>query len=963
MRFLLTFFSICLIASTISFASETGAIKGTATDARTHEKLVGVTVLLEGTHMGAASDLSGKYQIENVPAGTYSIVARYIGYSQVAHKVTVRSGETVTIDFAMKPNALGLSEVVVTGTAVATEKRELGNAISTLSAQQLQYSGATSVDQELAGKIPGALVEANSGAPDGGVSVRLRGTSTVLGSADPLYVVDGVIVNNDSPILIDLGGGAENRLTDLDPHMIDHIEVVKGAAAAALYGSLANNGVVQIFTKQGEPGGPRVTLSAGVNMNAVRRTLPVNMYPYTATGTPVQRYNWQNDIFRRAVGTTENLQISGGSGGTRYIVSTSYLGNQGIIRNEDYERGNVNLGLDQVLANWLTLSVNAMYTNSSAQDLPNGGLTSAWGVLTGFIFGPNTYNPEPVNGVYPHKGTLVNPVEAINLYKFTQQVSRLLGSTRLIADPIPGLNINYTLGFDTYTQQANAFIPIGTSAPGYSQGFAQRGELDFLHLENDINASYKTEIAPSLRSTTAIGGQLLYETSTLFSGAATQLSPIAQIVPAGATQTLRQLDSKWALYGAYAMETLGFLHRLYVTAAGRVDASSIFGVNNRVQFYPKLSADYVLSEEGFWKNSFLSAAMPTFRLRAAFGESGGLTAIGPYDRFTLYNPVSYGGIAGLVPSTQLGASDIVPEREKELEAGTDFSLISNRIGIEFTYYQRVTSDLLLTRSLSPSTGYSSGLANVGTLDDWGTELLVRAIPVDSWVRWTSTITFSTDHNEIKNVPGGIFLMPAGFGIAAAIDGQAFPTFYGSAFQRDASGNVVYVNGIPQRATQNQVIGNPNPKWIGSFINEINLGRNWDVMVQFDAVYGQDIFNFTDRLGDYPAFGTLAGYQQELEGNLPKGYNAAVFSIFQNWVQNGSYVRLQQVSVTHTLYPDILDISSLDVSLIGRNLAVFTSYDGYDPETNVGGQRTGTRGFDFVEVPIPITIAAELTFHF
>ena len=441
------------------------------------------------------------------------------------------------------------------------------------------------------------------------------------------------------------------------------------------------------------------------------------------------------------------------------------------------------------------------------------------------------------------------------------------------------------------------------------------------------------------------------------------MSPIAQIVPAGATQSISEFNSEFALYGVYGQETLGILNRLFLTAAGRMDASSVFGRNDRVQFYPKFSADYLLSEEDFWKNSILSAYIPTLKLRAAYGESGGLTAIGPYDRYTLYQPVSYDGKAGLVPSTQLGASSIKPEREQELETGTDMSFLGDRVGLEFTYYQRNTSDLLLTESLSPSTGYSSGLSNVGTLYDWGTEWLLRAIPIDGYVRWTSTLTFSTDHNEIRNVPGGILLVSQGFGIAGAVNGQPFPVFYGSAFQRDASGNIVYVNGIPQRAAQNEVIGNPNPKWLGSFINEFNIGRDWYVSFQLDAVVGQQIFNFTQRLGDYPAFGTLYGYQRELEGQLPAGYNAAVFSIFQNWVQNGSYVEVRQVSVTRTLYLRPLGISSLDISLIGRNLFCFTSYNGYDPETNVGGQRTGVRGFDFVDVPIPVTVSMELAFHF
>ncbi len=935
-------------------------IRGRVTD-ENNEPLPAANIVVQGTQYGTITDDDGVYFFSiPAPEGEITVEAYYIGYRTGRQKVTQTTG-TVTVNFVLKLDAVKGDEVVVTGTSVATARKQLGNAISTVEFREVRESGARSLDQALAGKVPGAIVQQNSGNPAGGISVRLRGTGTVLGSADPLYIVDGVIVNNESPVLLRLGGYAQNRLVDINPEDIERIEVVKGAAAAALYGSRANNGVVQIFTKRGRQGRPRITYSAKMMINSLRKRFPVNMYPYKMQGdslVPAQRYDWQDYIFETSPGTEHYLSVSGGTPTTSYFASGSYFANGGIVSNSSFKRVSARLRVDQILNTWANLTLSGNYIYSWSHEIPNGGLASNYGALTGFIFGPNTMDikPDPVTGKYP-KPILANPLEVIERFDFNQRVNRFIGNARLMLTPFKGWSMDYTLGIDTYNQDATAFIPIGTTAPGLANGFSRHATHGVLQLNNDLNIRYQTMLGSSLSSTTLVGGTMQYERFQDLATEAKDMSPVVQITPGGATQAIGESRAERVIYGFFAQQTFGFRNRLFATVAGRFDASSVFGENERWQFYPKASLSYLLSEEGFWKNGATGKYLPYLKLRASLGESGGLTAIGPYDRFTKFVPVSYDSKSGLIPSTQLGAEDIRPERQRELELGADFGFWDNRIGLEFTYYDQYTTDLLLFRSIAPSTGFTTKLENVGTLKNKGIELLFRGILLDKpKFKWNTTVTYARNRNEVNGIEEDILRFASGWGLVAAANGYPLPVFYGTKFERNPDGSIkLDDDGLPVKAAERGIIGDPNPDFTGSWINEFRFFKNWSLRAQLDVVWGQDVLNFTRRLGSLYVFGTSKDYEKELKGELPPGYNKRVFSIFEHWIEDGSFIKLRELSLTYTWYPQFSGVSSVRFSLIGRNLFSWDDYQGYDPEVNVGGQRTVVRGFDFVEVPIPRTI--------
>ncbi|MDB5109744.1 MAG: TonB-dependent receptor, partial [Mucilaginibacter sp.] len=462
-------------------------IKGVITDARDKQPIAGAAIRIAGTQFGTATDVNGNYSFTATVNGpTVAVAVSFTGYRTYTKTVNVAGQSIITVSTELSEDVLSLNEVVVTGNTVETTKKQLGNAISTVSAKDLQGGAATSIDQAMAGKIAGAQISQNSGNPAGGISVHLRGNSTIVGSSDPLYIVDGVIINNSSDQLVDLGGYSQNRLVDINPADIDHIEIIKGAAGAAIYGSRASNGVVQIFTKKGKSGKPVVTVSTQFRSNSIRKKLAYNTEPFRFTNTnptdlttvPVQRYDLQSMIFRTASGTENNVSISGGTDNTQYYISSGYLGNQGIVKGTDFQRATGRVRVDQRFNDWLKVSAGFNYSLSGSSEIPNGGINEAYGALTGFIFANNFINPnpDPVTGIYPAlapTGLLrTNPLEAINRFSFHQQTSRFIGDIQVNITPLKNLSINYTLGYDNSTQLATGFIPVGNTTPTYSTGYA-----------------------------------------------------------------------------------------------------------------------------------------------------------------------------------------------------------------------------------------------------------------------------------------------------------------------------------------------------------------------------------------------------------------------------------------------------------------------------------------------------------
>ncbi len=968
-----SFFRFVALVLLLGFSVTTNAqhtLKGVVTDQNTGEPLYGVSVLLKGTAIGTATDFDGSYSLTlSEPHDSYTLVFSYLGYSQFEQTLTSDDlGQP--LDVALGEDFIGLDEVVVTGTSELTTKKQYGNAISTVSADQISRSGSSAIDKALSGKVAGALISQNSGNPAGGVSVTLRGYSTVVGNSNPLYIVDGVIIDNSSSELIDLGGYAQNRLVDINPDDIDRIEILKGASAAAIYGSRASNGVVQIFTKRGKAGKPKITFGTSVNWNSLRKEIEENMEPFkwaqagnpaNDTLLPAKRYKMQDYIFHTGMGTNNNLAISGGTEKTKYYASLGYMKNEGIIRNSDFQRYGAKINLDQSINSWLKAGASFNYISSRSKEVPNGGISAFYGALTGMNFNHNAYNPEAdASGNYESpQGWLPNPVEAIETFKFGQDIDRVLGNFKLTATPAKGVTVDYLVGIDRYTHNARGFLPIGAHS-GNKTGFARSAVKTSFLINHDLNLKYRTRLGDLIKSTSWLGFSLQKDNTFVLAQTSDHLSPVVNSTGAGEIKTYGETRIERVIEGAFFQQSFGYADKLFLTGAIRMDAASPFGSEAGVAMYPKVSLSYVVSEEPFWKENL--NAINTFKVRASYGEAGNMSALGAYEKFDNYNPNPYGGVTGLEPSSRMGNANLLPERQKELEFGVDAGFLNNRLGFEFTYFDVKISDLLLERVLAPSTGFSTRFENVGTMTNKGLELLVRgAVVQNKNFSWLTTVNFSKVKNNVEGIEGGILKLPKSFGISVAKNGEALGVINGYYYAREDDGSItIDANGWPTRAknaegaNDRKIIGDPNPDWSGSLINELSY-KDFSFSFQFDAVQGFDVFNFTDRVSSRPIFGGGRYDAAEIRGELPRGYNKAAYNIWERFIEDGSFVKLRELSLGYSFAPKTASISRVKVYLTGRNLISFDNYSGWDPEVSTSGQTNGVRGFDFNEVPIPKTI--------
>ncbi|RYF10934.1 MAG: TonB-dependent receptor, partial [Flavobacteriales bacterium] len=437
----------------------------------------------------------------------------------------------------------------------------------------------------------------------------------------------------------------------------------------------------------------------------------------------------------------------------------------------------------------------------------------------------------------------------------------------------------------------------------------------------------------------------------------------------GASTPLPSVDGRTELSisGAYLQQNFKYKDHFFVTGALRMDESSVFGNDNRNQVYVKASMSYVLSSADYWKKTNLSSWWDTFKIRAAYGQSGNLTGIGPYDRINGYNGQAFLGYTSLFSSFQLANENVKPERQDELEVGTDLGFLKNRLTLSVNYYNKKVKDLLLAQVIAPTEGYTSFLNNIGSLKNTGIEVVLGGTPVKTEnFTWNASAIFNRNRNEAYNI-GAMRLLSTNPGAPVAIiDGEPLGVFFGTYFARGADGSMVTnAAGIPQQARDGagnplrKVLGDPNPDYNWSFVNDINY-KKFGLRIQLDGVQGGDVWNADWRTRQGVGNGKVA--EQEQLGQLPRGYVAGVYAIEEWRIDDGSFVKLREVSLSYNI-GKVKSISNLTVVLSGRNLISWDNYKGYDPELNSAGQSTILRNIDFGSVPIPRTFTLGLQAKF
>ena len=819
-----------------------------------NDPIIGASVVLDNTTIGSITDVDGKYTFSgSATEGAHTVNVSFIGYSTSKQAITLKAGSQ-TLDITLNSDVLNLDEVVVTGNNSTTTRKQLGNSISVIKSESLKNSGTTSTLGALQGKVMGAQISQNSGDPAGGISVRLRGAGSVNGSSEPLYIVDGIIVDNSSQNVINRNADAQttgfsagqNRLVDLNPNDIDRIEVINGAAAAALYGSRAGNGVVQIFTKRGKSDKTRIEFSTAYMSSQLRKSIPMttygkrfgvkgndrletaqdrltillNLYPADAGKTQAQtmtdkgikfasagytprflitdqydvtRYNYFDEIFQTAGGTDNSLSFSGGNDKTQYYASLGFYDNDGIIKNTNFKKYNLRLNLDQTLSSWAKLSLGLAANFSKSKDMPNGN--NFFNPISSIFIIDNVWNLSDRDGAGNLKQVeqvRMNPLSIIETFDISQRTYRTTGNAKLSLYPIKGLTIDMIAGGDMYSLTGNQYQPrvsyVGVSSDFFPDGYVSTATSNVMLLNNDFTANYKADLAKDITSNTTVGYQIQYNRSQITGADGRNLAPFGKTLSAASTPFTASFQGigERLISGVFAQQTFSYKEQLFVTGAVRMDKSSIFAAENQNNLYPKISASWLLND--YIKNKDIISSA---KLRVAYGIAGNLTGIGDYDRYDNYGISSLGGLTSVQPSTRFANPSVRPEKKRELEYGADLAFLKNRIGLSVNLYSQKVTDLLLTKPLPPTVGGTSIVTNISAdstyMSNKGVEVMLNVAVIKTKdFKWDIGALYSANVNKVFGIDGGfIFLRPGG--PQAVMTGQPFGAYYGNYYARKADG--------------------------------------------------------------------------------------------------------------------------------------------------------------------------------
>lgn len=938
-------------------AQATGVVEGVVTEATSGRPLAGAQVVVAGTSVGAMSSANGTYRITGVPARQIELRTRLLGYAPAAKSATVAAGATVRVNFDIQISALQLEQVVVTGSGQAVEVKRLGNTVSVV--QPPKDLMINDVSALLSAREPGLSAITPAGLTGQGARLRIRGNASITQSNEPVVFVDGVRISS--------GGGMTSRLDDIDPATIERIEILKGAAAATLYGTEASNGVIQIFSKKGSSGSPRWVFSGTaeaisfpsdrVDPNAGYAKSQAQadslaafwniagLKPFQVFEVPI----WNDYLTETGKASTVSAQVDGGGPSITYFASGRYQHEDGPIGGESYGPAGDKLRRMQTIANLslvpmnsLRLGVRSGYYNTF-NAIPGGGIigNSIYGTyaLAGYA------RPELANC---NKSSYVAPAQCSgpgnpfgngafmsireSLQQITEeQIHRTTGAVSATYTPSSEVNVDLTTGWDVTNRNNFSFSRFRYDIDEYTQnnieGSRSTGSQNTRVLTLDGKTSWNRQILSSLSSALVVGIQVFNDRSITTSGSSTNLpGPGIEVVSAGGANIAVGESFLTSINGGYfAQEQLGWKDWAFLTFGGRYDFASAFGENAPGVFYPKASLSVVPSDLSSWGSPL---GINTLRLRAAWGRSG--RQPGAFDKFTTFSPLRGELGAGLVQS-QLGNQELKPEIATEIEGGFEAGIVQDRIGLNFTVWQRAVNDLLVARLYPVSGGFrQSQLSNIGKIDATGYEFGVRAFAVskrDLQVELNANATYveqtlkslggappiKTNAGYIRHRvflkvgdPLGSIYVPRlasacpGGGTTPANNRLGKPVAcYGpdqhpinlnnngrAATRAELLAYLALPRDLKTSAVQNalrplladydgsgnvteQRVGDIFPDWTGNFSSSVTVKRNWRLLATFEWRTGFMVHNLTDafRGSQHATIGSNLKNYSEIEATL------------------------------------------------------------------------------------------------
>ncbi len=949
-------------------------VTGKVIDPDSGEPVVAAQITVPAIGQVLFTEEAGTFTIENAPLEAFEI------------EITAGERETRDIEVAAGQNAVTVplsivqgEQIIIEGRAPAILKQNLANGASVIDNEELNRVTSPTIDSAMQAKLPGANLQFNSGAPGGGAQLRLRGISTINGQSSPLYVIDGVIVSNvavpsgaNAITAAAAGGSASsqdnpvNRIADLNPNDIETIEVLKGASAAALYGSKAANGVVIITTKRGRNGENKVEVTQRVGFAQVSNTLGSRQFnsveevmdAFGATSPLVQVYQDSNgrtfdheaEITRTAFLRETLASASGGTDKGNYYGSVLVRDEPGVMIGTFYEKQTGRIAVGYRLGDRLQLGFTANLIHSKSDrgltNNDNAG-TSTYVVLSGT---PNFVDLREKNGVFPANpaiGSSANPLQTVALLQNREDLWRLIGGATAALDAYKSddgrnqLKLLANFGADDFTQKNNLLSPnellyepadglVGTSIDATTSNLNWNAGAGAVW-------SYQPE---SKKYRSALSGGLTYENVDLNSVYVTaqNLTAGQPNVDSGTSLNVVQNRLRTKDSGIYVQEELAVLNdRLSVLGGLLGERSSLNGDTDKYFVYPKVAAVYSLIAPDENAPAENKPMFETLRLRAAYGEAGNRPNYG--QKFTALNATNnIDGNAGLVLVGSAGDPDIEPERQREFELGTDLVTRDQRFVAELTVYQRNISNLLLQRALPTSTGFTTEFFNGGSMRNRGIEAALQARPLpDGPVEWTTRGILTLNRSNVTDLPDGVDafdITVAGFGTGLG----AFRIEQG----KSATQIVATINSDGDVA----VVGNGEPDFRVGWSNVVTVGRfTFGALVDWQQ--GSDIVNLTRLLYDF-------GNNSPDKAAAAKRLEAFTNGDARPYVEDATFVKLREVSAAYDLPNKVAEqlgpLKTMQISVSARNLLTLTNYSGLDPEvSNFGSQPIG-RNYDVAPYP-------------
>ena len=900
-------------------------IKGKVIDEMTGHPLVGANVMILDFKVGAAADKDGNYSF-TIPqrfmtahAGhEEEIVCQFMGFHSKTKKITLSPG-TITTRFALAIDVLELDALIVTGLGGTQVKEKLGVSIDKVESRAIVESDQSNVVAALRAKSPNVEVTQNTGDPGGSAYIKIRGASTIKMNTQPLFVVDGIPINNSTRVtnLTYAGPNAPNRASDLNVEDIASIEILKGATASAIYGSRAANGVILITTKSGRPGKVKIEYKTSYSWDKVNKMPPLqrkygqglngiaidNSYfswgPKLDSSTPTYDHAWE--IFETGHNFDNYISMSGGIDRTTFFISAGRLVQDGVLKgHSDYDKTTFRIKATQLISEKWKMTGSASYINTEANYVPMGEGYGSLSLLHNALVTPPDFNNQPyldpasgLHRTYQYqnptelRSTLRgndNPFFVMNEGVNNSDAGRLIANLNVEFTPLDWLTISNILGSDFTSDDRLDVTPVGST---YPDGNMIR--INFLEheIENNLVATaqldrWLTQVNKNITGT-FMGGYNINrrEFSVLKSNGSVLSVPDWWQLDNCLTVTVDEYESLRHIESYFGHLTLDLYDQLYLTGAIRNDGSSTFGVSKRRHWYPKGSTAWEFTK--FTKIPHLNFG----KLRFAYGVAG--TEPEPYATSSGFEKGSLNEWSGSLSSTYMGydgyfvsrtrgQENIMPERTEEFEIGTELSFLNSRIGLEYNYYQSETKDIIFQLPLALSTGYQFQLQNAAAIKNKGHELSINIQAVRTKkITWGIDLLWATNDNIVTDLGGAERLHLSGWSMQSAVEGEPVGVFWYTDYYRFGRGSKVggvdidnaytswktgdlYIaeDGYPMKDSQHHKIGDPNPNWTGSIYTDITLFGNLRLSGLIDIKHGGDMYN-----GDKNAL-TYAGVHKDTE---------------------------------------------------------------------------------------------------